>query len=65
LPYEYSALEPHISGQIMELHHDKLHQTCVAGANQALEQLAEARQAEQLSTVNCCRDTWPSTWPGM
>ena len=23
LPYDYSALEPHVSGQIMELHHDK------------------------------------------
>ncbi|PTR35966.1 iron/manganese superoxide dismutase-like protein, partial [Rhodococcus sp. OK611] len=22
LPYDYAALEPHISGKIMELHHD-------------------------------------------
>ena len=52
LPYDYGALEPHISGQIMELHHDKHHQAYVTGANTAIEQLAEARHAEQLGTVN-------------
>jgi superoxide dismutase, Fe-Mn family len=52
LPYDYGALEPHISGQIMELHHDKHHQAYVTGANSALEQLAEARHAGQLGTVN-------------
>ncbi len=25
LPYDYGALEPHMSGQILELHHDKHH----------------------------------------
>lgn len=44
LDYDYSALEPHISGAIMELHHSKHHAAYVAGANQALEQLAEARE---------------------
>ena len=29
LPYDYSALEPHISARIMELHHDKHHATYV------------------------------------
>jgi superoxide dismutase, Fe-Mn family len=52
LPYDYSALEPHISGKIMELHHDKHHATYVAGANTALEKLAEARESGDLSTVN-------------
>ena len=52
LPYDYAALEPHISGQIMELHHDKHHQAYVTGANGALEQLAEVRAADQLGTVN-------------
>ena len=37
LPYDYAALEPHISGKIMELHHDKHHNTYVNGANAALE----------------------------
>lgn len=52
LPYDYGALEPFISGQIMELHHDKHHQTYVAGANQAIEQLEEARANNALATVN-------------
>jgi Fe-Mn family superoxide dismutase len=52
LPYDYGALEPHISGQIMELHHDKHHQTYVTGANTALEQMEEARASEKLQTVN-------------
>ncbi|UFU04836.1 superoxide dismutase [Ruania halotolerans] len=52
LPYDYSALEPHISGKIMELHHDKHHATYVAGANTALEKLAAARESGDLSSVN-------------
>jgi len=52
LPYDYGALEPSISGQIMELHHSKHHQAYVAGTNTALEQLAEARSSNALGTVN-------------
>ncbi|MDR2538760.1 MAG: superoxide dismutase, partial [Bifidobacteriaceae bacterium] len=52
LPYDYSALEPFISGAIMELHHDKHHNAYVTGANQSLEQLEEARAKENFSTVN-------------
>ncbi|MBO1902607.1 superoxide dismutase [Leucobacter weissii] len=52
LPYDYAALEPHISGKIMQLHHDKHHQAYVTGANTALEQLAEARDGENLAAVN-------------
>jgi Fe-Mn family superoxide dismutase len=43
LTYDYGALEPHISGRIMELHHDKHHAAYVKGANETLEKLAEAR----------------------
>ena len=43
LTYDYAALEPHISAQIMELHHSKHHATYVKGANTAVEALAEAR----------------------
>ncbi|CEH19366.1 manganese superoxide dismutase [Ceraceosorus bombacis] len=42
LPYDFGALEPSISGQIMELHHQKHHQTYVNGLNQAEETLANA-----------------------
>ncbi len=52
LPYDYSALEPAISGEIMELHHSKHHATYVAGVNTALEQLAEAREKDSLGAVN-------------
>ncbi|RSL58586.1 Superoxide dismutase [Mn], mitochondrial [Fusarium duplospermum] len=43
LSYDYGALEPYISGQIMELHHSKHHQTYVNGFNAATEALAEAQ----------------------
>lgn len=52
LPYDYAALEPHISAKIMQLHHDKHHQAYVTGANTALEQLAEARETGNLGAVN-------------
>ncbi|MCS3442689.1 superoxide dismutase [Microbacterium phyllosphaerae] len=52
LPYDYSALAPHISGKIMELHHSKHHQAYVTGANTALEQLAAARDSSDFAAVN-------------
>ena len=33
LGYDYGALEPHVSGKIMELHHSKHHAAYVKGAN--------------------------------
>jgi len=44
LDYDFGALEPHISGQIMELHHGKHHKTYVEKANETLDKLDEARQ---------------------
>ncbi|WP_342373160.1 superoxide dismutase [Propioniciclava soli] len=52
LDYDYGALEPHISAQIMELHHSKHHQTYVTGANTALEKLAEARENGEFGPIN-------------
>ncbi len=52
LPYDYSALEPHISAQIMELHHDKHHAAYVKGANTALEKMAEARDKGDFGAIN-------------
>jgi Fe-Mn family superoxide dismutase len=52
LPYDYSALEPAMTGEIMELHHDKHHAAYVKGANDTLEQLAEAGEsASPVATV--------------
>ena len=52
LSYDYGALEPNISGKIMELHHDKHHLAYVNGANSALDLLAEAREKNDLTWVN-------------
>ncbi|MEX3504292.1 superoxide dismutase [Corynebacterium sp. LK2510] len=46
LDYAYDALEPHISAEIMELHHSKHHATYVKGANAALEALEAERNGE-------------------
>jgi Fe-Mn family superoxide dismutase len=51
LPYDFAALEPHYSGQILELHHDKHHAAYVAGANTTLEKLAEARAKEDFGAI--------------
>ena len=42
LDYDYGALEPFLSGQIMELHHSKHHQTYVNNLNQLMEKQADA-----------------------
>lgn len=52
LDYDYGALAPHIAPEIMELHHSKHHAAYVAGANTALEQLAEARENGNFGAVN-------------
>lgn len=52
LDYDYNALEPHISAQIMQLHHTKHHQAYVDGANLALEKLAAARDGGDFVAVN-------------
>ncbi|HEX3906166.1 MAG TPA: superoxide dismutase [Polyangia bacterium] len=51
LAYDYAALEPHVSGKIMELHHDKHHAAYVAGANTAAEGLAEARSKNDFAKI--------------
>lgn len=52
LPYDYAALEPHISAKIMELHHSRHHKAYVDGANTALDKLAEARATGDFGAVN-------------
>jgi superoxide dismutase, Fe-Mn family len=50
LPYDYSALEPHIDTQTMQIHHDKHHGTYVTNVNNAIAGNAdlEAMSAEEL-----------------
>ena len=52
LDYDYDALEPHISAEIMELHHTKHHQAYVDGANAAQAALAKAREAGDQAAIN-------------
>lgn len=51
LDYDYSALEPHLSARIVELHHSKHHQAYVDGANQTLERLAHARDHRDFTSL--------------
>lgn len=51
LPYDYDALNPFISGKIMELHHSKHHNTYVTGLNTAIEKLEEARATESFGAI--------------
>jgi superoxide dismutase, Fe-Mn family len=51
LAYDYGALEPHVSGKIMQLHHDKHHLAYVNGANTATEGLAEAREKNDFAKI--------------
>jgi len=50
LPYDYSALEPHIDTKTMQLHHDAHHAAYVKNANAALEKHPElqSRNIEDL-----------------
>ena len=41
LPYDFSALEPHIDAQTMQIHHDKHHGTYVTNLNGAIEKHPE------------------------
>jgi superoxide dismutase, Fe-Mn family len=52
LPYDYSALEPHYSAEVLELHHDKHHKAYVDGANTTFEKLGEARDSGDFGTIN-------------
>jgi Fe-Mn family superoxide dismutase len=55
LPYDYSALEPHIDTQTMQIHHDKHHATYVNNLNAALEGHADLQEKsieELLSNIN-------------
>src|SRR3954454_5190757 len=51
LSYDPGSLEPHLSGQIVEIHHDKHHAAYVKGANAAMDKLAEARSTGNFDAV--------------
>lgn len=39
LPYEYSALEPFLDAETVQVHHDRHHAAYIAGANEAVEMM--------------------------
>jgi Fe-Mn family superoxide dismutase len=51
LPYKFDALEPHLSGELLELHHSKHHAAYVKGANETLDKLAEARDSDNYDHI--------------
>lgn len=51
LDYDFGALEPHISGRIMELHHGKHHAGYVKNTNLAIAQLEEARATDDFTRL--------------
>lgn len=52
LPYAYTALEPHIDAQTMEIHHSKHHQAYVTNLNAAIA----GSDAEKLSIEDICKN---------
>jgi Fe-Mn family superoxide dismutase len=60
LPYDYSALEPHIDTQTMQIHHDKHHAAYVNNLNAALEGKSDLQNAsieELLGNINDVPDS--------
>lgn len=52
LPYEYTALEPHIDARTMEIHHSKHHNAYVTNLNAAVA----GTDAEKLSIEEICKN---------
>lgn len=51
LDYDYDALEPLLSSEIVELHYSSHHAAYVQGANKAIDDLAEARATSRYDTI--------------
>jgi superoxide dismutase, Fe-Mn family len=51
LPYEYHALEPYISREIMRLHYTKHHQSYVDGLNKAEKMMQKARESNNFDLI--------------
>jgi superoxide dismutase, Fe-Mn family len=51
MPYDYGALEPYISGEIMKIHHTKHHQAYVTNLNAALEKYHKAESTGNVAEM--------------
>jgi Fe-Mn family superoxide dismutase len=64
LPYEYDALEPAISEQVMTWHHDTHHQGYVNGVNSAEEGLEAQREEGDFSDTGSLLDQFTHNFCG-
>ncbi|MBS0628624.1 MAG: superoxide dismutase [Verrucomicrobia bacterium] len=51
LPYDFNALEPVISAEIMEVHYTKHHKAYITNLNAALEKFLDAQEKEELDKM--------------
>jgi len=51
LPYGYDALEPLLSRELLELHHDAHHAAYVKGANETLAKLDDSRRSKNYEHI--------------
>lgn len=56
LPYDYDALEPRISAETLEVHHDRIHRRYVERLNEALERTDQLRSLAQQSVEDLLRN---------
>lgn len=64
LPYAYDALEPNIDAQTIELHHSKHHAAYVAGLNNAVKGIEEARKTGDFSKMKALKKELAFHWAG-
>lgn len=51
MPYDYGALEPFLSGEIMKIHHTKHHQAYVTNLNVSMEKYIKAEAAGNIAEM--------------
>lgn len=54
LPYDFNALEPVISAEIMQLHHQKHHNAYVTNLNVAMDKLDDAKVRAETCLLLVC-----------
>jgi Fe-Mn family superoxide dismutase len=64
LPYDYDALTPYISEQVLEWHHDVHHQGYVNGWNSAEEDLQEQRETGDFSNTGAILNSFTHNFCG-
>lgn len=64
LPYDFEALEPIISADMLRFHYSKHHQTYVNNLNKALEQFSESMQKGNFSTLGSILQNLQFNWGG-